>query len=171
MLRRTLRSQGFAALLVLVLGLCPVAAAAEDTPDVSAAPAPDPTAWDQERAASQAADLDTALSGLRDALRNEPSASIVPGGGSMQRHRIRDRLRVMENESRFLAEQLKGGSSRDETLPVFERIDLIRRDAVEDARRIFLSKPVLDKIDAARGPLEELAKLYGVELRQQMPQR
>jgi hypothetical protein len=146
-----------------------VAAAAEDPPDVSAAPAPDPTAWNQERAASQAADLEAALSGLRTALRNEPSASIVPGGGSRQRHRIRDRLRLMENESKYLASQLKDGIGRDETLPVFERIDEIRRDVVQDARRIFLQKPVLDKIDAARGPLEELAGLYGVELRQQMP--
>ena len=169
MLRQALRSRRFAALLVLILGLCPVAAAAEDTPDVSAAPAPDPTAWNQERASSQAADLETALSGLRQALRNEPSASIVPGGGSRQRHRIRDRLRLMENESRYLASQLKEGRGRDETLPVFERIDEIRRDVVQDARRIFLQKPVLDKIDAARGPLEELAKLYGVQLRQQLP--
>ncbi len=77
----------------------------------------------------------------------------------------------MESESKQLALQLGEGRSRDETFPIFERINLIRRDAVEQAQRMFLQKPVIEKIEAARGPLEELASFYGVELDRRLQTR
>ena len=81
----------------------------------------------------------------------------MPGGGSSaQRYRLKDRLRLMESESKHLASALGDGEGRDETYPVFQRIDEIRRDAVEDAERMFLQQPVLEKIQAARPVMEEL---------------
>ncbi len=168
MSREALRSRGFAALIVFVLGFFPAVVTAEDAPAVSAAPPPTAIAWNQEQAATMAADLAQALNGLRDALRREPDSSIVPGGGSRQKHRVRDRLRLMETESKYLASQLRDGRGRDETLPVFKRINEIRRDTADDARRMFLQEPVLAKIDAAREPLEELAGFYGVKLEGQL---
>ena len=138
--------------------------------DVSARPENAP-AWDQQKAAAAAQSLAASLDGLRDALRRQPDSSMVPGGGSRSRHRLRDRLRLMESESKQLALQLGEGRSRDETFPIFERINLIRRDAVEQARRMFLQQPVVEKIDAARGPLEELAGFYGVELDRRLQTR
>ena len=111
------------------------------------------------------------LDGLRTALCKQPTTSIVPGGGSRPRHELVDRLRLMESESKHLARVLEDGRGRDETLPVFERINEIRRHAVQQAQRMFLQQPVIDQIESARGPLEELAGLYGVELSRRLQVR
>jgi hypothetical protein len=125
--------------------------------------------WDQEKAAAAATELAASLDGLRDALRNEPSTGIGPGERSG--HELRDRLRLMENESKHLAAELKDGQGRDATYPVFQRINGLRRDAVEDAQRMYLQQPVRDKIESARGPLEKLAGYYGVKLDHQLEMR
>ncbi len=163
---RTLGSGLIAAAL-----LCLAAASASGSAEDVAARPENAPAWDQAEATAAAQSLAAALDGLRDALRRQPDASMVPGAGSRSRHRLPDRLRLMESESKQLALQLGEGRSRDETFPIFERINLIRRDAVEDARRMFLQQPVIEKIEAARGPLEELASFYGVELDRRLPTR
>jgi hypothetical protein len=125
--------------------------------------------WNQEKAAAAATELAASLDGLRDALRNEPSPGI--GSSERPRHELKDRLRLMENESKHLAAELKDGQGRDATYPVFQRINSIRRDAVEDAQRMYLQQPVRDKIESARGPLEKLAGYYGVKLDHQLEMR
>ena len=156
---------GFIALALLSLAIATGAAAShhEAERDVSARPENAP-AWDQTKATSAAQSLAASLEGLRAALRRQPTTTIAPGGGSRARNKLLDRLRLMESESKHLARVLEEGQGRDETLPVFERINEIRRFAVEQAQRMFLQKPVIDKIESARGSLEVLAGLYGVEL-------
>jgi hypothetical protein len=129
--------------------------------------------WNQEKAAAAAAKLAAALDGLRTALRQQPppGTGIAPGGGQRATHQLRDRLRLMESESRHLADELARGASRDETLPTFERVNTIRRDAVHQAQRVFLQQPVKDRIIAARDPLEELAGYYGIEIDRQLRMR
>ena len=125
--------------------------------------------WDQEKAAAAATELAASLDGLRDALRSEPPPGI--GSGARTRHELRDRLRLMENESKHLAAELTDGQGRDATYPVFQRINEIRRAAVDNAQRMYLQQPVLDKIESARGPLEKLAGYYGVKLDHQLEMR
>ncbi len=165
------RSRRSGPIVLALLSLAVATGAAADHheagKDVSARPENAPV-WNQQKAAAAAASLASSLDGLRDALRRQPDSTMVPGGGSRSRHRLRDRLRLMESESKQLTQQLGDGRSRDETFPIFERINLIRRDAVEQAQRMFLQQPVIEKIDAARGPLEELAGYYGVELDRQL---
>ena len=157
--------------LIAAALLCLAAAGASGSgEDVSARPENAP-AWDQQKATSAAQSLASSLDGLRTALRQQPSTSLAPGSGSRSIHRLRDRLRLMESEPKQLAQQLGEGRSRDETFPIFERINLIRRDAVEQAQRMFIQKPVMEQIEAARGPLKELAGFYGVELDRQLQTR
>jgi hypothetical protein len=160
---RMLRSGLLAATL-----LCLAAASASGSEEDVAARPENAPAWDQQKATSAAESLATSLDGLRTALRQQPSMTLAPGTGSRSIHRLRDRLRLMESESKQLAQQLGEGRGRDETLPIFERINLIRRDAVEQAQRMFLQKPVMDQIESARGSLKELAGLYGVEFDRQL---
>ena len=124
---------------------------------------------DSFEATAAATELAASLDGLRDALRKAPPPGI--GGGMRSRHELRDRLRLMENESKHLAAELKDGQGRDATYPVFQRINSIRRDAVDDAQRMYLQQPVLDKIESAREPLEKLAGYYGVKLDHQLEVR
>ena len=160
---RTLRSGLIAAAL-----LCLVATSASGSGEDVAARPDNAPAWDQAKATAAAQSLASSLDGLRTALRQQPSNTLAPGTGSRSLHRLRDRLRLMESESNQLAQQLGEGRGRDETFPIFERINLIRRDAVEQAQRMFIQKPVMEQIEAARGPLKELAGLYGVELDRQL---
>jgi hypothetical protein len=142
-----MRSLGI--LLILVLGLAASLGAAES----------EPIAWDQSRVSELASQLQEAVKGLRDSARKQGR----PTGGSGQvraYNRLLDRLRLIEAESRHLAASLGGGAGRDETEPVFERLDLLRRDAAEEARRLFMTKPLMDRIETARGVLEELRPYY-----------
>lgn len=127
--------------------------------------------WNAEKAAAAATRLAEALNGLRDALRKAPGGMGGFAGGSSGVHSLRDRLRLMESESKHLARQLRDGEGRDETYPVFRRIDEIRRSAVDPAERMFLQQPVLEKIQVARPAMEELAGYYGVELKHQLETR
>jgi len=157
-------------LLVAALLCLAVASASGSEEDVAARPENAP-AWDQRKATAAAQSLASSLDGLRTALRQQPSTSMAPGTGSRSLNRLRDRLRLMESESKQLAQQLGEGRSRDETFPIFERINLIRRDAAEQGQRMFIQKPVMEQIESARGPLADLAGLYGVELDRQLQTR
>ena len=116
---RMLRSGLLAATL-----LCLAAASAFGSEEDVAARPENAPAWDQQKATSAAESLATSLDGLRTALRQQPSMTLARGTGSRSIHRLRDRLRLMESESKQLAQQLGEGRGRDETLPIFERINL-----------------------------------------------
>ena len=118
--------------------------------------------WDQERVAKIAADLYEAVKDLRDTARKQPP----PTAGSLQtrsHYRLLDDLRLIRNETKHLANELKAGQSRDETFPVYRRVQGLRRTAAENARRLFIHEPVLAKIDAARDVLRRLRPYYEEE--------
>jgi hypothetical protein len=71
-------------------------------------------------------------------------------------------LRLIESEARQLATSREQGAGRDETLPIVERIEELRVAAAEQARRIFLTQDVLNKIEAARDALAGLRPYYGL---------
>lgn len=138
------------------------AAPAEDAADATPEPAAATTRqldWDQARVATLARELANATVGIRQALRNEPAAHIV-SGESRARMRLADLLRRLVRESAYLAEQLEAGKGHDETVPVFENLLLIVRDARVQARRIFLQGQTLQRIGVARAALEQLDPFY-----------
>ncbi len=119
----------------------------------------EPTEWNQERVATTAEELAVSIEDIRSSLRNEPTQSIA----SMQskaRHRLYDNLRLIKNESKHLAREVRDGRSADETLPVYERLqDLVKR-AQADGRTVHVTEGTQAKIDAASTRLDELAELY-----------
>jgi hypothetical protein len=121
----------------------------------------EPRAWDQAEVTALADQLFEAVKDLRESVRTANAPSIA-SGQARATHRLRDELRLIRNEARHLARRLREGAGRDETLPVFRRIEELRRKAAEDARRIMLVQPILDRIDAARSVLEKLAPYYAV---------
>jgi hypothetical protein len=119
----------------------------------------EPRAWDQAEAAALADQLYEAVKDLRDSVRKASDPSIA-SGQARATHRLSDTLRLIRNESKHLAARLAEGAGRDETFPVFRRIGQLRLQAAEDARRIMLVQPVLERIDAARSVLEKLEPYY-----------
>ena len=139
---------GTCLLLVVGLALATLPAASESH-----------TAWDQERVTKLAVELAVTVRGLR----NEVRRSIRDDRATTQvnrRHRLMDHLRVLQNETRFLAAELEAGQGFAETLPSAQRIDRLIDRAVRDGRRLFLPKPVLQKVDRANELMEELRPFY-----------
>ncbi len=118
-----------------------------------------PATWDQERVTALGEELRKAVSGVRSGFRNQPPAGIG-SGQARSFYAIQDKLRVIESESRAFASALEKGQGHDQTVHMYERIQMLRRDAAEIARRLMLTEPVLDKIAAARDVLIRLAPYY-----------
>jgi hypothetical protein len=121
----------------------------------------EPRTWDLAEVAALADELYEAVKDLRDSARRASDPGIA-SGQARSTHRLLDTLRLIRNESKHLASRLNEGAGRDETLPVFRRIGQLRLQAAEDARRLMLLQPVLDRIEAARSVLEKLEPYYAV---------
>ena len=141
----------FGVCLLLVAGMqLPHPATGEDTSSA---------AWDQERVTELAVELAVTTRGLRREVRR----SIPSDRGRTQahrRHRLLDHLRVLQRETRFLAAELEAGEGFAETLPIAQRIDMLVDRSVVDGRRLFIPKPVQQKIDKANDLLEDLRSFY-----------
>jgi len=114
--------------------------------------------WDQEKTAALAGELESAVSGLRDAVRKSP----MWGNPQQKRtlYRIADKLRLIESESASLHAQLVKGAGMDETLPTYERIQRLRRDAQVHAAKTDVSAFTKPKLDRATEVLGLIAPYY-----------
>jgi hypothetical protein len=138
--------RAFAIGLALVLA-APTVSAAEDEK------------WDQQQVAALAKQLASAVDGLRDSFRQSQTAGTQPTQQKV-RFQVLDELRMLEMETRHLALSLEKGAGRDETAPAFRRIEEIRKDLADDARRAYIEAPTQQRIDAARGIWRQLEPYY-----------
>lgn len=117
--------------------------------------------WDQGRITVLAGELHHGVNGLRDRVRSRKRDL-----GSMQAssfYRLLDRLRLIESETRLLHHALEAGSNREETLPTYARIALLRRDCAEEMRRLFLDAASLERIARARSIVQQMDAYYGFD--------
>ena len=147
---RPLRLARLAGLLLLAVGLAhvPLSAASQEG-----------ASWDQERVTELAVQLAVTTRGLRREIRRSMPSDISAMQAN-RRHRLIDHMRVIQSETRFLAAELEAGQGFAETLPIAQRIDRLVDRAVVDGRRLFLPKPVQQRIDEANELLEELRPFY-----------
>ena len=144
-------------LLVMVLGAAMLGGAAASQHEGEAEV--QPKEWDQAAVAGLAEKLQQSFDALRADARNRPPQNLG-SGQSQYIERYQSTLRSLEDECRRLKLEVEKGKGRDDTLKNFERIDELRRDADEDARRLFLAKASIDKIQANRAELEQLRLYY-----------
>ncbi len=145
--RRTRRWMGSVWLLGLLLPL--------------AAPGEEAIEWDRERVTALAGELHEAVKGLRDELRSQ-TRDIGTMHASAY-YRLLDNLRLIERETRYLHRALGSGASREETLPTYARITLLRRDCAEEMRRQPLEAPALERIARAQATVREMDPYYGFD--------
>lgn len=117
--------------------------------------------WDGKQVEQLSGELARAVGALREAIRKAPDPGIA-SGQSRARMKLLDELRGIRTDAEQLAKKVAAGAGRDETRTAFEDIDRRRRDAAENARRMFLPEPVPAKIVAARSVAAELAAYYGI---------
>jgi hypothetical protein len=115
--------------------------------------------WDQERVTTLGTEFATACGALSDSFLKEPQSAI----GSGQRrdyYRLRQIVRRVKGEARHLSSALANGEGYDQTLPIYENLMVMVRDARETAQRTFTANFVPDKAAAAGDVLRRIAPYY-----------
>jgi len=116
-------------------------------------------AWEQQEVTQIAKELAQAVSGMRDEFRKEPTDSIGVTQ-SQARYRLKDELRLLESEAKELLGQLESGQGRDATLPIYDRIGALARDARENARKQLTAEPMQKRVDLAEELWAQLTPYY-----------
>jgi hypothetical protein len=115
--------------------------------------------WDQERVTAISTELATACSALYATFLKEPVSTV--GSGQMKDyHRLRQVVRRIKGDARHLSSALAKGEGYDQTLPIYENLMVMVRDAREVAKRTFTSNFVTEKAAAAGDVLRRIAPYY-----------
>jgi hypothetical protein len=106
-----------------------------------ATPAGQPVRWDQDRVTEYASELNTAIGKLREEIRRQPAQT--PFAKRQAQRDLDEDMRLIDNSTSYLLQQLKSGAGREETEATFRRIDSLRLNAAEHARRSLLPDPLM----------------------------
>jgi len=80
--------------------------------------------------------------------------------GRRAQYNARETLKLLVTVSQRLASQLKAGEDKDATLPTYDRMEMLRRDAEGAGRKARIPSPTLDKVVGTRALLDQLAPYY-----------
>lgn len=114
--------------------------------------------WDQQRVTTLAANLAEAVGALYDEFYNQPGTAGT--GQSGAHYRLKQLLRRVKTEARHLAAAVKDGKGHEETLPIYEHLMEIVRDARIEVQKQFTSGPLLDKAAAVGDALLQIGPYY-----------
>lgn len=118
--------------------------------------------WDQARVAELAGKLHEGVKGLRDEIRRGHAVDIASMHAAAY-YRLLDALRLIERESLYLQQSLEACAGREETLPTYARIALLRRDCAEEMRSQPLRTPARPRITQARSIVKQMDPYYGFD--------
>ena len=116
-------------------------------------------AWDEAKVGGIAKQLVAATQDLYDTFYKQ----LPPGTGSGQRrdfYRLKQVIRHLKTEARELSSSLEKGEGQEETLPVYEDLMQVVREARELGARIFATEDLKQKASAARGLVNQLGPYY-----------
>lgn len=116
--------------------------------------------WDQERVAKYAAELAVATNDLKQALE---AVGIQNFAQQNAMYQVKDTVKILDSTAGGLAEALKNGKSREETMPRYRRLKSLQRDAQEEGRSADIPESVFEKVFAAGNALIKLAPYYEEE--------
>ena len=117
--------------------------------------------WDQQRVTALAKELAAAVKDLRVDVEKNPDQP--PGPARRAQFQAREDLRLLQYTTRQLASSLAKGEGRDETAPIFQRIETLRRDAEENGRKAMIAEATLAKIAKAKDLLLQISPYYAAE--------
>jgi hypothetical protein len=114
--------------------------------------------WDQARVTQIAEQLAAAMKELRKEIQAAPA--VTDPARQRARYVALDDIRIMTNTSKLLASKLKAGKGQAETYASWRRLDLLRRDFEESARKSMIPDPIMEKILKAGELLIRLTPYY-----------
>ena len=115
--------------------------------------------WDQAKVSDLAKQLADATQALNDTFYLQPP----PGRGSMQSRayqELRQKIRMIRLEAGALSASLAKGEGHEETLPSYESLMQMVRDARRDAQQVFSTVDVQQKATAVRVILNQISPYY-----------
>jgi len=118
----------------------------------------EPGGWNQGRVTAIAEEFAAEMVKLQtEAKRVPPDISF-----SQQRaqYELQEDIRMLKNTSGHLASQLRAGKDREETRPVYNRLETLVKSAEENARKTLVPNTLMDQILAAGGVLLQLRPYY-----------
>ncbi len=122
--------------------------------------------WDQARVTKYAEELAVATDDLRQSLE---SIGIQNIANANELYQVQDTVKLLDTASEGLAAALKNGKGRDETLPRYKRVELLRRDAEEEGQRADIPENVFDKVFSVGSALIKLRPYYVDEPAKEAP--
>ena len=114
--------------------------------------------WDQERVTQIAEEFAGSMKALRKEMQSAPP--VTDPARQRALYVALDDIRIMTNSSTLLANKLKAGEGREETFAQWRRLDMLRRDFEEDARKADIEDAIMDKILTAGELLIRLTPYY-----------
>lgn len=133
------------------------AAAAAAFSITAAAASAELAAWQQERVTKYAEELVTATNDLRQALDSVGIQNLAQQNAMYQ---VKDTVKLLHTASTGLAEALRNGKGREETMPRFKRVQTLRRDAEEEGRSADIPEAVFDRVFTVGSALQKLRPYY-----------
>ena len=116
--------------------------------------------WDQERVTALAAQLADAVQDVKTSFRRKRSGT-RKDMRTPAFHQLTNDLRTIRRATRQLANELSRGGGRDETFPIYSRIQTARGRAANALRRLMVGGAMLEPIESARGILKQIEPFYG----------
>ena len=117
--------------------------------------------WDQERVTQISEELVTAMKDLRQEMQAAPA--ITDPTRQRALYVALDDIRIITSSATLLSNKLKAGEGREETFAVWRRLDMLRRDFEENARKAILEDTIMEKILTAGELLIRLTPYYQSE--------
>jgi len=114
--------------------------------------------WDQARVTQIAEEFAGAMKDLRKEIQAAPP--ITDPARQRAQYVALDDVRIMSNTATLLANKLKAGEGREETFAAWRRLDLLRRDFEENARKAMIEDAIMEKILTAGELLIRLTPYY-----------
>src|SRR5262245_12765163 len=114
-------------------------------------------AWNQDRVSKYAEELVVATNDLRMALDSVGIQNVAQQNALYQ---VQDTVKMLHTASTGLAESLRSGKGREETMPRYKRVESLRRDAEEEGRSADIPEAVFDKVFSVGSALLKIRPYY-----------
>jgi hypothetical protein len=113
--------------------------------------------WDQARVAKYAEELSVATTDLKQSLDGVGIQNFAQQNALYQ---VKDTVEMLNRAAAGLAEALKSGKNREETMPRYRRLKSLQRDAEVEGRSADIPESVFQRVFATGSALIKLAPYY-----------
>ena len=113
--------------------------------------------WKQDRVTKYAKELAAATADLKQAL---DDIGIQNFAQQNALYKVKDTVDMLDTAANGLEHALESGKGREETMPRYKRIDVLRRDAEQEGQRADIPESVFERVFSVGSALLKLRPYY-----------